>query len=650
MADSTQSKQQFPSSNRFIDRFIRNLPSRLTSLLPSANPVLWILLIVLFINVLLVSPKLMPGFADINPYDEAKYVESGWLLLKGEIRSLAWGPLVALFYAPVHLLSGSSLNWFMIEAWAGRFLLFICLWLSLTYLAFRLKGYAFREDASPFITVGLLFVTIPLFPIIENQSDAVFVSLSVLSVANLVAYARYHRLKNVGWASVFVGLGALARVETVVLLGTLVVLALAIGWRQLSHLKILAASLLPAIGILACLSLVNLVNEGNLNLGVSNKSYESFEMNQSILTGGNTELARQEARRLFGTEEENKSSVVRAILRNPRAFGLRIWANAKGIPWSYFYFFGKTQGFVLLLFSALGVYALIRKRAYALLLILFLWPLHAAIPLGFLAKHVIPQTYYLPMILASIGIASAFDLDVTSLERAVLLILSVLFCLYSWIDHKPAFLIGSLLITVIYSLAWLFRARWGSSETVRLAPMLLLLSAGLILRGSYPFPQYTTLGKSSAELGVQYLEQNLAVRTNVLVPFPLPAVAAKMVDITTSSVPKNINTSQELWKWLTEKKVGAAYVDDQYPIDKNITDLLGSGVGQYFELGFVSKDKQVRVYRVKDKVNACGGNTFAAVSARSHTGNLRRYFSLTLVYPNAWQWTETGFQFWNRLV
>ena len=109
-------------------------------------------------------------------------------------------------------------------------------------------------------------------------------------------------------------------------------------------------------------------------------------MNQSILTEGNTEQARQEARRLFGTEEENNSSVLRAILRNPGAFGLRIWANAKGIPWSYFYFFGKTQGFVLLFFSAWGVYTLIRKRAYLLLLILFLWPLHAVHPLGLSGK------------------------------------------------------------------------------------------------------------------------------------------------------------------------------------------------------------------------------------------------------------------------
>jgi hypothetical protein len=457
-----------------------------------------------------------------------------------------------------------------------------------------------KEHAPPLITVGLLFVTIPLFPIIENQSDAVFVSLSVLSIANLLAYARHRRLRNVGFASICVGLGVLARVETVVLIGTLAVLSLVIGWGWQPRLKILVASLLPAAGILAGLCLINLVNEGNLNLGVSNKSYESFEMNQSILTGGNAEQARQEARRLFGTEEENNSSVVRAILRNPRAFALRIWANAKGIPWSYFYFFGKTQGFVLLLFSAWGVYTLVRKRAYSLLLILFLWPLHAAIPLGFLAKHVIPQTYYLPMILASIGIASAFDLDLDSLERAVLLVLAAMCCIYSWIDHKPAFLYGSILVTVIFCLAWLFRSRWQSSGVVRLAPMLLLLMAGLILRDSYSFPQYSPYGKSSEELAVHYMQKSLPERTKVLVLFPLPAVAAKMVDVTMSSAPKHIDATRDLWKWLTENNIDAAYVDNHYPVDKNKTTLLESGLGEYFKLGFKSDDQQVRVYLVND--------------------------------------------------
>ncbi len=62
-------------------------------------------------------------FPQINPFDEAKYIVSGSQLLHFQVRDLAWGPLVALFYAPFHLVFGGSPDWFMLEAWAGRCLL-----------------------------------------------------------------------------------------------------------------------------------------------------------------------------------------------------------------------------------------------------------------------------------------------------------------------------------------------------------------------------------------------------------------------------------------------------------------------------------------------------------------------------------------------
>jgi hypothetical protein len=396
------------------------------------------------------------------------------------------------------------------------------------------------------------------------------------------------------------GLGALARVETVVLIGTLAGIAYVIGRKRHPVPKILAAAILPASGILVGLFVVNLITIGNINLGVSNKSYESFEVNQSILTGGDLEKGRQESRRLFGTQAENKNSVLRAILRNPRAFGLRILANARWAARSYFSFFGKTQGFVLLLFSARGIYALIHKRAFFILTILLLWPLHAGIPLGFLARHVVPQTYYLPMILGAIGMAAAFALDSRPIERALLLIVSTLSCLYSWVDHKPAFLYGSILVTAIFGITWLLRPRLQSSGNARLAPLMLLLIAGLILGGPYPFSQYSPLGKSSAEIAVHYMENNLPVRTKVLVPFPLPAVATRMVDVTTNSIPKDIDAVQDLWTWLSERDIRAAYVDDCYQVNKDISALLESGLGQYFNIGFTSQDGFVRVFLVRD--------------------------------------------------
>jgi hypothetical protein len=561
----------------------------------SAHPEFLVIALLFLLNILLVSPRLMPAFTEINPYDEAKYVESGWLLLKGEVRSLAWGPLVALAYAPVHWFTGNSPDWFMLETWIGRFILFGFLWWSLVYLAYQLK-----DLAPPLVTVGLLFATAPLFTILRNQSDAVFVSFSVLGLANLIKFSRGWRLKNICLASICVGLGVLARVETVVLTGTLAVLAIAIGWKRVPVVKTLAAAILPAAGILAALFAVNLINQGDLNLEIGGKSYESFEVNQWVLTGGDLELATQESRRLFGTQEQNGGSVLRAILRNPPAFAARIGANVQWTARFYFTVFKKTQGFVLLLFSVWGVYTLARKRAVGILAMLFLWPLHALIALGFLARHVVPQMYFLPMILSAVGIFAALDLDSPPREKAALLLGSLLVGGISWADHKPAFLFGCLLLIAVFGLAWILRPRLQASGGERLAPLLLLLIAGLILGVGYPFPDYNSLGKSNEELAVHYIEGSLPARAKVLTSFPLPAVAARMVDVDTRTAPKDLEGAQELWAWFSEHDIRGVYVNTSFSADRNILAWLESGLGRYFDLGFTSADKKVRVFLVRD--------------------------------------------------
>src|SRR3989304_10604590 len=79
----------------------------------------WAVLLVLAVQTLLASPDLTPAYAEINAFDEAKYIESGRLLLEGELRELTWGPLVALAYAPFHLVFGNLPDWFVIGRGAG---------------------------------------------------------------------------------------------------------------------------------------------------------------------------------------------------------------------------------------------------------------------------------------------------------------------------------------------------------------------------------------------------------------------------------------------------------------------------------------------------------------------------------------------------
>ncbi len=553
-----------------------------------------IFLVVFLLNLLLISPQLMPEFSTVNPDDEAKYVESGWRLLRGDIRDLAWGPIVALVYAPVHLMVGANPNWFMLELWVGRFILYAFLWWSIFYLML-----GFRDYVSSYVMLGALFVSTPFFAVLANQSDAVFVGFTCLALANLVKFYQLRQVKHLGFASLFVGLGVLARVETIVLLLTLVILGVLIGKGRTPLYKTLLAAIVPTLIIIGLYIATSLILMGKIDLGITYKSYDSFEMNQSILTGGDIDLARQETRRLFGTQEENQGSILRAILRNPAAFALRIFANAKTIPTNYLSFFGKKLGSALLLFAVFGVYYLIRRKAWILLTLLLLWPAHALVSLGFLALHIIPQIIYVPLLLGAIGITRVFSHEALRVEKLVLFLCTVLILILSWITNKPAFLICFLLLGTVILIYLLTNSGLNVHIQGLHLTILLLLAASLVLREPYQFPNYPVVGNSASETAIGYLQAQLPAQTTVLVPNILPAVAARMSFITMNDLPASIHSISDFWNYLQHNNVKAVYLDSHNRARNDIYDLMEQGFEQYFLIGFSSTDNSIRVFLVK---------------------------------------------------
>jgi hypothetical protein len=396
-----------------------------------------------------------------------------------------------------------------------------------------------------------------------------------------------------------VGLGVLARLETILLVITLVVFAIVMGRSKDKILKILACSILPAMGVLALFFLTSLILIGNLNLGYSYKSYDSFEWNQSILTGGDIDLAREETRRLFGTQEDNHGSVLRAILRNPAAFSLRLLANVKTVPDNYFDFFGKKLGALLLFFAVWGAYFLLRRKAIMPLILLLIWPLHALISLGFLALHIIPQVVYLPLLLASIGIAGIFDIDFHPREKWVFFISSFLIMIISWMTHKPAFGFGFLMVVFVLIVSWSVQFGRKDNQHAKLVFAFLLLGVGLVLRDPYPFPDYPELGKTADEQAVHYFEQALPSQTTILVPSPLPAIAARMSYVMMEDIPENVSSVQDLSNWLKTEKVEAVQIDSNRRVRNDIYDLFEREYETYFQPEFTSADTRIRIFSVK---------------------------------------------------
>lgn len=550
-----------------------------------------LVLLILLVNLVLISPTLMPEFYLINPHDEAKYIESGWLLLHGQVRDLAWAPLVAFLYAPIHLIVGNSPDWFLLEAWIGRYVLTLSISLSLLYLARQLKPLT-----HPAVVAGILFGSTFIFPILENQSDALFIVFSTIALARLLRFHRERMLRDIYFSSLSAGLAVLCRVEALLLVGVLALLALWLGRKQTRFYKLLIAGLLPAMAVLAAYALFSLAMIGKIDLGVGGKSYDSFEWNQSVLTGGDLEKAYAESRRLFGTQQENNGSVLRAILRNPPAFAERIWANAKNLPDNYLTIFGKTRGFALAFLAALGVYSLIRRRLWNILIVLFCWALPPLVSLGFLTRHLIPQDSFLPVILAAIGLSWIFSIETKPWERWGSLAVSLVMLVFSLVDAKPGFVLVMVLISAAFGASWLLWPRLQVSKDTSLVPLLILLTAGAVLYGQYSFPNFPQLGKSETEKAIHYIESTIPPFSDILSPQPVIGIAARVNGLETGNAPNDLTSPEQLQQWMLKNGIRAIYVEDRYQIRPDISELLVAGAGSSFYAGFVSESGAVRVY------------------------------------------------------
>lgn len=554
-----------------------------------------ILALVLISYLILVSPDLLPTIHDILPHDEAKYIDSGRSLVGLQLRQLSWGPLVAVFYAPVHLIFGSSPNWFLLEAWVGRILQFALLWISTLYLASKL-----REHVNLFVVVGVMFVSVGFFFVVHNQSDVLSSGFLAIALAQLISFHKTKRMRDIWLGSAALGLAALSRFDTFAWLVIYILVSLAVGFRACSIRRILAASLLPALSFVAGFVAISWIDTRSVDdsLGsLSVKAYDSFEVNQSVLTGGDFEAGVLEARQLFGTRDENQNSVFRAIFRNPPAFGERIIANLRNTPDAYLSAFDIRVGLLLAIFAVLGAFALIRRSAHYLLAILLIWSLPSALYLAFLPRHVIGVQAYLPILFASIGITYAFRSDLPRSELAALILAGVLLVAYSWLDDKPAFLAAGLVLTLVLALIWLLWPRLATRSNGAIVAFFLLLVGGIILRDDFAFPNFRKLGDSPDERAIHFMQDALPPGSKVAVPTPNLAIAAIMDEFPIAEVPP-FSSAEKLHSWLSESEVSAVYIHSAYlGTDSQIQAVMREGLGSYFDVGLSEGNTEIFLVR-----------------------------------------------------
>jgi hypothetical protein len=563
----------------------------------------WIPVILFLTNLFLVYAFFLPNLRDINLWDEASIVASGQALIQGHVPGYASNPLVAILYAITYLPFNSSPFWMVQSTSLGRLILFSLLWLGTYLVARRLSRWA-----APLVMLGMLFVTPMSVEFLRFPSDPLFASMAAISFSFVLAYLQDGRARNALWASLFLGLAALARNDGLILFFVFVPLIVLVC-APLRQWKVsLAAAIGPFVVLVGGAVLVAGLFTGSFDLGTMARTYDNFESGQQVVFGGTGQSnsvvqARLEARRLFGTPEENGYSVFRAIRRNPGAYLIRLRAILRTLPDTILHAYGIRFAAILLLLAARGILELILHRQWRLLAILGLWPAHLVsgfVITIFREGHVL-LPFYIVFALAANGIASALGRLSRPSERVGWTVVLGALALYCLLANKLAVFygVGVLLLALWLCVVALTSLR--TSATALAVCLLILLAGGLILRGGFPSPSMRVLGTAADEQAVLYLRDHLPLGSAVAAGAPGAVIEADMSPATLSAADVPTGRSPEaMVDWLRSQGIRAVYVDQTLWGDNPaLWALLQQQIGKGLERVFAGDGGDIQVLLVK---------------------------------------------------
>jgi hypothetical protein len=403
------------------------------------------------------------------------------------------------------------------------------------------------------------------------------------------------------------GLAALARNDGLVLEGILVILAVIYGIRRRSLLPAIAASVLPFVALVGGYVLFAGLKTGDFSLGTMSRTYDNFESGQQVVYRGTGQMdltieAHAEARRIFGTPEENRYSVFRAIARNPRAYLERVVAVTKLLPRTLLYAYGIRIAVPVFLLAARGLIELFRRRQFLLASVFLLWPLHLAT--GFLItifrEGHLRFPYFAVFGLASIGLGALIQGVRSRREIVGWMAALAVFALYGVLDEKVAVYYGAA-VFAIGILACALLARHAQAEDgVRGMAFSVLLAAGLIIRGGFPTPEPRSIGQGEMEQAVVYLQETFEEGTLVAASTPGVVWASKMSYLGLTADDAPIGRSPEgFLEWLRDEGAAAVYVDDGMRMSTPIIwQLVSPLIGEGLDYGYVGEEDDVYVLLV----------------------------------------------------
>jgi hypothetical protein len=550
--------------------------------------------VALFLN----QSVFVPNLADLNMWDEAGWISGGRSILGGGVPAVGDSPLVSYFYGIISLPHSNSPFWLVHSASLGRVVLFGLLWLTGYKIARRLPV----SPAS--ILLGLLLVTPLATGMLSFPSDPLYSALAGLSLWQALALLSTQDTRHAWASSIFIGLAALARNDGMLMALVLVPLLQVLAPKG-RRLLTLAASALPSLLLIGGVVLVHGLQTGSYSLGTIERTYDNFESGQQSVFQGAGEQnavieARLEARRLFGTPEDNDSSILNAIRRNPAEFRRRLVAVVRGLPSIFLEAYGKRFGAVLLALAIGGIIALLHQRRLRLLVTLaaFTLPILSGFAITLIRPGHLQLWWFSVFALAAVGLDELAGRIGNGRTVGIWTASWLALAAYGVVDDKLAVYYGA---AVMLAATWIgfviARRNPHSSATSFLA---VALAAGLVIRGAFPSPKIRVLGQAADEQAVLYLREHFAPGTFVAAGAPgvLWLAGMRAATLSSTDIP-TFEQSSEVVRWMREQGMAAVYVDRSLWGDNPVLwELIESEIGRGFESGFTGDGGNIRVLHV----------------------------------------------------
>jgi hypothetical protein len=551
------------------------------------------------LNLLLLVHVFLPSLSDINAWDEATYINEGRELVHGKLPRFAMNPLVAVFYAVTYLPVHASPFWLIHSCAIGRVILFGLLWFSSYLVARELARFAL-----PLIMVALLVVSPVLARLVDNGSNALFAAMSGLALWQFLAFHQRHETKHLWLTSLFLGLAALSRNEGPVLFAIFLVLSLILCVRMKRLGTCLAACTIPFAVVVGGYVLLYGLVTGRFELGTASRSYFTFEqghgMAYSHLYEGRAAYVegQADARRLFGTPEENHRSILTAIRRNPSAYFHRIPLLAKQAAREAVSMYGRFFTLICFAFAARGAWELVRRKSIKLLFILLLWAGYSVlyILLCFQASHLL-LPFVVVFSLASVGIAATVANSASRTERGVWSAALLVVAVYGAATSTTFNLVSASLVLLLgLWVSWIAIDQYRNNEMAMVAGCLVLLSVGLLVRFEYPLPKPRVLGAAPDEQAALFMREHLKPGAHVAAWAPGNVWIANMTFVHTDLDLRYMKSAEDLSDWMTHNNVEAIYEDSNLrDFEPTVWSLIREQIGKSLAVAFADEKGAVRV-------------------------------------------------------